>query len=57
MSTRRYCAYLTCSEETKKKLMGECVALFLKFHPDMQGVAITQGYIMEKVVDFYLKED
>lgn len=57
MTTRRYSAYLTCSEETKKNLMGDCIELFLEYHPEMKGITITQGFILEKVVEFYTKED
>ncbi len=52
---KNYTERLTCSKETKKRILKDCVDEYLKWHPEMKGVLITQGFILEKMVDFFLK--
>lgn len=39
----------------KKRMMKECKELFLKSHPELKGMNITQRFMFNKLIDFYLK--
>jgi len=45
---------ITISEHNKKRLMGLCVDEYLFHHPEFRKVKLTQDFILEKVIDFYL---
>lgn len=45
---------ITCSVSTKDLLLDECKQEYLKHHPEMEGVILTQSFLVRKVIDFYL---
>ena len=47
--------HMTCSKETKEEIMGSCIQLFLQEHPEMIGMNLSQGFILKKIKDYYLK--
>ncbi len=54
--SRSYIEHLTCSRETKTLLMTACVDAYLKVHPEMQDVKLTHGFMLKKLVEFYLQD-
>lgn len=46
---------ISVAGEDEKRLMTECVALFLKAHPELTGMRFTRRFMFRKVLDFYLK--
>lgn len=45
---------LCVSKETYKRVVDDCVAEFRSQHPEMDGIEITQDYIVRRIVDYYL---
>jgi len=41
-------------EDDKDRLMNDCKELFLKNHPEMDGMNISQRFMLHKVIKFYL---
>lgn len=56
MTEKTYKAHITCSQEDKKLLMKDCVKLFLNENPSFEGMTLSQGFMIKKVVEFYLKD-
>jgi hypothetical protein len=54
-SKRSYSAKLTCSEYNKNRLMNECKITFLKYHPEFDGMKLTQEFLLTKVLDHYIE--
>ena len=52
---RNYECQINCSKETKKLLTEDCIEEYLSYHPEMRGINITQGFILRKVIEHYLK--
>ena len=50
----KYYDRVVCSKETKETIMEECVKIFLKHHPEMKGIKITQEKIMYEISRFYI---
>ncbi len=48
--------HLTCSQETKDLILNECAEEFIKHHPELNGMKVSQGFILKKITEFYLKE-
>ncbi len=48
--------HLTCSSETKDLILNECVNEFLKHHKDFEGMNVSQGFILKRIAEYYLKE-
>ena len=53
---KTYSVKLTVSESTKKLVNTECREEFLKHHPEIKGMKITENFIVRQIADFYLKE-
>lgn len=53
---KTYSVKLTVSESTKKLITEDCKNEFLKHHPELQGMKITENFIIRQLADFYLKE-
>lgn len=51
---RTYIERIVCSPSTRKLLEKECRAEFLKHHPDMKGVRLSNDYILRRVCNYYL---
>ena len=45
---------IRCRKKNKDKLMSDCKSWFLKDNPKFKGLNITQNFMLEKVIDFYL---
>ena len=57
MSTENnnYSERMSCSKETKDLIMNECVKEFIFHHPEFEGSNITQGFMLRKLAEFYIK--
>ena len=55
LKDKSYTEHLTCSKETKKLIMGNCIQDFLEHHPEFENMNITSGFILAKMAEFYLK--
>ena len=51
---RNYADTMHCGTETKRFIMEECVEEFLKHHPEMKEMNITQGFMLDKIAKYYL---
>ena len=40
--------------EDKERFVNQCVALFLKEHPEFKGMKLSHAFIFKKVIDYYL---
>jgi hypothetical protein len=45
---------LSCAKETSDLLLIECKEEFLKNHPEMKGMFLSQNFILLKVTNYYL---
>jgi len=45
---------LSIKEDTKLKLVNECVEDFLKHNPEFESMKITHDFILNKVIRYYL---
>lgn len=43
--------------EDVDKMMTSCVKLFLKAHPEMEGIHISRRFMFKKIVKFYIEND
>ncbi len=43
---------LTVSPETKDLVMN-CIPIFLKYHPEMEGMNITENFIVKQIALYY----
>lgn len=55
MLEKNYKEHMTCSKETKDLIMDQGVKDYLRHHPEDKGRNITQGFILRKLIDTYLK--
>ena len=55
-NAKTYSVKLTVSESTKKLILDECKEEFLKHHPEIKGMKITENFIVRQIADFYLSE-
>jgi len=46
---------LSCSKDTKNLIMSQCVDEFLRHHPELKGINVTQNMILNHIGNFYLK--
>ena len=53
---KTYSVKLTVSESTKKLINEDCKEEFIKHHPELKGMKITENFIVRQIADFYLKE-
>ncbi len=51
-----YRVRLTVSESTKDMVMNECREEFIRHHPELKGMKITENFIIRQIAEFYLKE-
>jgi len=56
ISEKKYIEKLSCSKSTKKLIMQDCIKEFLRHHPELKGMNITQNIILRNMAEFYLKE-
>ncbi len=54
INSRLYIDKLSCSKATKKLIMKDCVKEFLKHHPELHGLKITQNMMLTQIAKFYL---
>lgn len=47
---------LTCSKETRNKILIDCKKEFLKHHPELRGYNITQNYILMQIATYYIEK-
>jgi len=52
---KTYTEHITCSKIDKKRLMEQCIPLYVEDNPQMEGMNITQGVIIKKVIDYFLR--
>lgn len=52
--TNSHSEILHCSPETKRLIVEKCLKNFLEFHPEMEGMKITQNHILVIIGKFYL---
>jgi hypothetical protein len=53
----RRCNYserVLCSKETKIRIENECKEEFIRNNPDFDGMVISNGFMIQKVVEYYL---
>jgi len=44
---------LSCSKETKKLIINDCVEIYISYHPNLEGSNITQNHILKQIaLDF-----
>lgn len=55
MSDRQYSVHMTCSSEVKDMIMIECKKDFLRYHPEFKGMKMSQGFMLRKIAETYLK--
>jgi len=48
---------MTVTESTKDLVMNACKEEFLKHHPEMDGMFISQDFMIIKIAKFYLEND
>lgn len=53
---KTYSVKLTVSKSTKELIIEDCKEEFLKHHPELEGMKITENFIIRQIADFYLKE-
>jgi len=41
--------------EQDKKLTCECKKLFLRAHPEFIGMILSRKFLLEKIIEYYLK--
>lgn len=46
---------IACSKKVKEALMRECISVFLSHHPEFEGMNLTQNFMLQKVIEFYLE--
>lgn len=51
-----YTAQLNCSPQDKRRLMEECKVEFIRHHPELEGQPLSQGFILRRVIEYYLNE-
>ena len=49
--------HLICSPKVRDCIMIDCKREFLEHHPEFKGMRITQNFMLQKLVDFFLKEE
>ncbi len=45
---------LTISRSTKELIMVKCKDEFLKHHPEMSGINITENFMAVQIAEYYL---
>lgn len=55
MGDRNYGVHMTCSEETRDLIMQDCLNDFLTHHPEFKGMKLSQGFMLKKIAETYLK--
>jgi hypothetical protein len=50
-----YTDKIAISKSDKTKILNECSELFLKSNPSMKGYKLTYGFMVHKIVEYYLK--
>lgn len=53
---KSYRSHLLCSKEIKMMIMKQCVDEFLRHHPEMVGIKISQGFMLRRLALYYLGE-
>ncbi|MCX6709793.1 MAG: hypothetical protein NTV63_02445 [Candidatus Woesearchaeota archaeon] len=53
-SEKLYNDRISCSSKDKKRLISDCQKIYLKHHPEMSGIRLTQGFMLKKIIDYYL---
>lgn len=46
---------VSIEKEYKKILMTECIELFLKEHPELSGMKLTEKFMLRRIIDYYRK--
>lgn len=46
-----------CHNNTKELIMNDCKESFLKHHPEMKGIHLSENFILYKLAMFYLGND
>lgn len=57
MPIERQKTFIRIAVKDRDKLMNECVEIFLKAHPEMRGMKITQDFMIKKVIRYYIETD
>lgn len=52
-----YIQRISCSTYNKKRLIEDCVELFIDKNPQFKGMNFTTNLILEKIIDFYIEEN
>lgn len=55
INENQYSERLTCSKSTKDLILKNCTTIFLKEHPEFKGINISQGFILRRIAEYYLK--
>jgi hypothetical protein len=50
-----YTDKIAISKSDKSKILNECVLLFLKSNPSLKGYKFTYGFMIHKIIEYYLK--
>jgi hypothetical protein len=54
MSVQNYTERMSCSKETKDRILNDCKREYLKNHPEMRGIPLSQGFLLDKISRYYL---
>ena len=46
---------LTVRKSVKDSLMQDCKALYLKSHPEMEHIKLTENKVLFEICEYYLK--
>ncbi len=52
---KTYSVKLTVSESTKKLICNECKEEFIKHHPELKGMKITENLIVRQIAEHYIR--
>lgn len=55
MKETNYSERLCCSPEVKKRIMIKCKQEFLKHHPEMIGLNLTENFMLDKISVYYME--
>lgn len=53
---KRWC-HIRATEEQKQQLRDGCKKEFLEHHPDFSGMELSDSFILQKIMDWYMEID
>jgi hypothetical protein len=56
LSSKNYERHILCSNESKKLIEEDCKKEFLNHHPEFKGLRLSNGFILSKIIKYYLEQ-